>query len=80
VEGAKNITTLAEIPAGGQGKIVEITTENRRILGKLASLGIVPGALFRVVRQRPAVILQLGYTRVAIDPVLAQHIQADCAG
>jgi len=73
------VPKLMEMAAGKGGKIVELTTKDRRMLGKLANLGIIPGAIFCVVRRRPALILQLGYTRVAIDPILAEHVWVENA-
>ncbi len=68
---------LSDLPAGRKGKIVELATQDRRILCKLANLGIIHGTLLRVVSRRPLLILQFGYTRVAIDPVLAAQIQVE---
>ncbi len=59
---------------GTEGKIVEIDSERRRIVGKLMSLGILPGISFRVLRCRPGFLLQCGYTIMALDSELAGYI------
>jgi len=59
---------------GTCGKIVELATGDRKVLGKLMSLGIVPGAFFRLLRRRPGFLLEVGYTKVALDQELARFI------
>lgn len=71
--------SLASCPQGTRGKIVELATADRRILGKLASLGIIPGASFKLLRHRPVLVLQSGYTKVALDPVLGGYIFIETA-
>jgi Fe2+ transport system protein FeoA len=65
---------LACCTEGAYGKIVELATADRKILGKLMSLGILPGATFRLLRCHPGFLLQTGHTKVALDSELANHI------
>ena len=68
---------LAFCTEGTYGKIVELATSDRKILGKLMSLGILPGTAFHLLRCHPGFLLQLGYTRVALDSELANHIYVE---
>jgi Fe2+ transport system protein FeoA len=65
---------LACCREGAHGKIVELATADRKILGKLMSLGILPGATFRLLRCHPGFLLQFGHTKVALDSELANYI------
>lgn len=69
----KIINVLQMFP-GQCGKIVELKTVNRTILTKLMSLGIVPGVSVTMLRRYPGVILQAGYTKVALDRSFAVFI------
>ena len=66
---------LEQMKSGESGKIVELATDNRRILGKLMSLGIVPGLSIRLLRCSPGFLLQAGYTKVALDREFAGFIR-----
>jgi Fe2+ transport system protein FeoA len=66
--------SIVRCRTGGRGKIVELDTQDCTILGKLMSLGIVPGAHVRIMRSRPGVLLQVGHTKVALDRGLAAYI------
>lgn len=68
------ILNLTLCNLGEIGEIVEIDTSDRAILGKLMSLGIVPGSLFCLIQKKPGYLLQVGYTRVALDIKLSEYI------
>ncbi|MCR3922214.1 MAG: ferrous iron transport protein A [Firmicutes bacterium] len=63
-----------ELQVGDVGKIVELATDDRIIYGKLMSLGIIPGISVRLLRRKPNIVLQAGYTKVALDHRLAVFI------
>lgn len=65
---------LSQCENGMVGKIVELSTSDRKILGKLMCLGIVPGASFLLLRRHPCYLLQIGYTKVALDSKMACYI------
>jgi DtxR family Mn-dependent transcriptional regulator/ferrous iron transport protein A len=71
----KNIVTLNQCNENTRGIIVEISSADRRILGKMMSLGIIPGASFILLRRSSGVIIQIGYTKVALDAELAKLIR-----
>jgi Fe2+ transport system protein FeoA len=65
---------------GDRGKIAELATFDRRMLGKLMSLGIVPGTTVQLLRKKPGIIVQAGYTKVALDRRLAGLIVLEIKG
>ncbi len=69
------ITTLNECKEKTEGTIVEISSTDSRILGKMMSLGIIPGASFILLRRGSGVIVQIGYTKVALDAELAMLVR-----
>ncbi|MBS4031859.1 MAG: ferrous iron transport protein A [Clostridiales bacterium] len=71
----KNMITLNQCKENTRGIIVEISSTDRRILGKMMSLGIIPGTTFLLLRRSSGVIVQIGYTKVALDTELAMLIR-----
>ncbi|HZK25576.1 MAG TPA: FeoA family protein [Oscillospiraceae bacterium] len=71
----RNDTFLSELKVGEVGKIVELTTTDRKNIGKMMSLGIIPGVSVCLLRRYPAFIVQIGYTKVALDHKLAVFIR-----
>lgn len=59
--------TLWQMRCGQKGKIVELATYDRTILRKLRSLGIIPGVSVRLLRRFPDFVIEIGYTKVALD-------------
>ena len=49
------------------------TTDGRR-LEQLSGFGIFPDAVVRLLQKRPAAVIQVGETEVAIDTAIAQQI------
>ncbi|EEG76637.1 FeoA family protein [Dethiobacter alkaliphilus] len=66
--------SLDKCRVGDTGKITELGTKDRTILGKLMSLGIVPGVRVRLLRRGPGFLVQAGHTKVALDQRFAAHI------
>ena len=46
---------------------------------KLAHLGVAEGASVRVDQRRPALVLQVGATRFAIEPAVARRVTVHAA-
>jgi Fe2+ transport system protein FeoA len=55
-------------------RISHISSPDPELLERLGSLGIVPGARCRLHKRRPAVILQVGETSVALDRSLLRQV------
>lgn len=68
------VSALSALDAGQEGRIAYLSPRNRPELHRLLSLGFIPGALLRVTQVYPAVVVSLGPSLLALDPVLAQHI------
>ena len=71
---AESGESLATVPVGGEGRIVRVVSSNPRRLIRLANLGIVPGSLIRVEQQRPAAVVRIAETFLALDPAIAAEI------
>ena len=66
--------TLQQMQPGECGKIVELDTDDRAILGKLMSLGIIPGITITLLRLYPGIVVQAGFTKAALDRSFARFI------
>jgi DtxR family Mn-dependent transcriptional regulator len=65
---------LTSLRPGKSGTVVRIgSTEPGRAV-RLSSLGLVPGAAVTLVQLRPAVILRVGETSIAVDKDVADEI------
>jgi Fe2+ transport system protein FeoA len=47
---------------------------------KLSSLGIMPGVEITLVQRRPAVVVRIAESQVALDPEVAEDIWIEPAG
>ncbi|NLM45550.1 MAG: ferrous iron transport protein A [Firmicutes bacterium] len=65
---------LLKIPDGSGAIIAELATRDHKVIRKMSSLGIVPGVSVTVLRKSPAVLLQCGHTKIALDRSLASLI------
>lgn len=65
---------LSALPAGAVATIHRVVSDDPGRLVRLSSLGLMPGARVRLVQKRPAIVLEIGATTVAIDRELAQAI------
>lgn len=68
------VRRLANLSLGEQGTIVFMAPGSRARLARLSGLGVVPGSTVRLVQKRPAVVLEIGATTVALDRVIADEI------
>ncbi|MBE7414956.1 MAG: ferrous iron transport protein A [Deltaproteobacteria bacterium] len=62
------------LEVGDTGRIIFIASNSHVRLDKLGSLGIVPGSTIRVHQKRPAFVIQLGETTLALDPEIIKEI------
>ncbi|MGI6037975.1 MAG: ferrous iron transport protein A [Limnochordia bacterium] len=65
---------LTAWPVGQGGMITELKTEDKGQLQKLISLGLIPNVEIILLRNRPCWIVQVGFTRLALDAELAEII------
>lgn len=68
------VVRLTDFEVGQRGKIVFITPSEAARIGRLSSIGIIPGAVVRLVQRRPSVVIEIDETTVAIDPELGKEI------
>ena len=68
------VVRLADFEVGRQGKIVFITPSDASRIGRLSSIGIIPGAIIKLIQRSPSIVLQIDETVIAIDPDLAKEI------
>jgi DtxR family Mn-dependent transcriptional regulator len=68
------VMRLNEFEVGKSGRIVFITPSEATRIGRLSSIGIIPGTVVKLVQRRPSIVLQVDETVIAIDPDLANEI------
>jgi len=68
------VIPLAKVIPGDRLKIIFLVPRHHRRLHQLTDLGIIPGAEIVLHQKRPAYVLSLGETEIAIDDEIARHI------
>ncbi len=68
------VSRLTDFEVGHAGKIVFITPSEAARIGRLSSIGIIPGTIIRLLQRKPSIVLQMDETTIAIDPELAKEI------
>jgi DtxR family Mn-dependent transcriptional regulator len=68
------VTRLIDFEVGKSGKIVFITPSEAARIGRLSSIGIIPGTIIKLIQRKPSIVLQMDETTIAIDPELAKEI------
>ncbi|GBD07814.1 hypothetical protein HRbin22_00040 [Candidatus Thermoflexus japonica] len=67
--------TLADVPPGQSVVVMEIEDVAGDRLARLAHLGVLPGAVVRVLRRRPVWIVEVDGATLALDPDVAARIR-----
>jgi len=68
------VAPLSELPVGASARIAYIATRRHERLDRLAALGVLPGTVVHVHQRRPALVVQLGETQLALDDEVAEDI------
>lgn len=68
------VVRLTDFEVGQRGRIVFITHSEAARIGRLSSIGIIPGSAIKLIQRRPSIVLQIDETTIAIDPELANEI------
>ena len=63
-----------ELAIGEEGRVVFISPRAPERMTKLSSLGLVPGATVRLQQRKPAAVLRIGETTLALDSEAAGEI------
>ncbi|GBC93815.1 hypothetical protein HRbin15_02317 [bacterium HR15] len=68
---------LTQLRTGDTARIVRIIHDADGHWRKLTALGITPGATVRLVQKLPTCVLQIGYSMIALDHLLASQIEVE---
>lgn len=68
------ISRLADLPIGQSAPIVFIAPKTAARLNRLATLGVVPGTMIRLLQRKPSVVIECGETSLAIEEEVAGEI------
>jgi DtxR family Mn-dependent transcriptional regulator len=68
------IKPLTEFEVGEAGRIVFIIPKTHARLDRLGAMGLVPGSLVRLHQKKPAYVIELGETTLALDPEIVAEI------
>jgi len=68
------VQPLDRLAVGSTGRIVYIVPRDPELLTRLSSLGLVPSVCVRLQQTRPATVILIGETTLALDPSIASQI------
>lgn len=68
------IKTIKEMETGSSGQITYITSKAKYTLGRLASMGILPGQKVKLIQKSPSYVILIENTTLALDDSLASQI------
>ncbi len=68
------VKSLMALNPGDRARIIFIVTGIHSRLDKLSSLGLVPGSVVRVHQKKPAFVIEIGETTLAIDSEIVKDI------
>jgi Fe2+ transport system protein FeoA len=75
MEEIKNLSIpMTELKTGEKACVVKIKTGDRQKMRKLMAFGIIPGVNINIIQKYPAVVIQIGFTQVALDNDIASEI------
>jgi DtxR family Mn-dependent transcriptional regulator len=65
---------LDKLPPGDKGRVMYVETKKHDRLDKLASFGLVPGAVVTMHQRQPSLVLHIGETQLAMDEIIARCV------
>ena len=68
------VQTLDHLGAGERARVLKVSAADLPMLMKLSQLGLVPGAEVRMEQSRPAAIVRVGETTVALQRAVARVV------
>jgi Fe2+ transport system protein FeoA len=68
------VQTLDHLRPGESARVLKVSAAEIPMLMKLAQLGLVPGAEVRVQQSRPAAVVRVGETTVALQRAVARLV------
>ena len=71
------VVSLDRLPPGEAGRVMYVETKSHARLDKLASFGLVPGAVVTMHQRQPSLVVRTGETQLAMDELVAKsvHVQ-----
>ena len=70
----EDVVTVRDLRAGERARVLCLGGGSSTRHNNLAVFGVVPGAEITLVQQRPAPVLRVGETELAVDPAIAREI------
>ena len=74
------MTRLSILPKGARARVVLLAPELRDRADRLASMGVCAGSEIEVLQKRPALVVEAGETRLALDAGVAHGIYVQRVG
>jgi DtxR family Mn-dependent transcriptional regulator len=68
------VQPVDQLAIGDEGRVVFISPRAPERMNRLTNLGVVPGAIVRLQQRKPAAVLRIGETTLAIDSEAAGEI------
>jgi Fe2+ transport system protein FeoA len=68
------VQTLDHLSPGESARVLKVSAADTPMLMKLSQLGLVPGAEVRIQQSRPAAIVRIGETTVALQRAVARLV------
>lgn len=68
------VVPLTNLDVGEKGRIIFMAPSSHARLDKLGSLGLVPGSIVRLHQKKPAYVIEIGETTLALDPAIVKEI------
>ncbi len=68
------VRPLSELDIGDRARIIFILSKSHARVDKLSTLGIVPGSIVRLHQKKPAFVIEIGETTLAMDPEIVKEI------
>ena len=73
-EPEETIEPLNRLRPGEGARVVHVAARETTRLVKLSTMGLVPGATVRLLQRKPAVVLEIGHTTLALDEAITADI------
>jgi len=69
-----DLVSLKDFKVGESGEIVQILSRGNGRLARLGAYGVTEGSLIFLIQSRPAFIIRIGETELALDADLARDV------
>jgi len=74
------VSPLTDLDMGDTATIVYITTRHHTRLDRLSALGVLPGNHLKLHQKKPAIIIQIDETNIALEASIAEEIYVKRTG